>query len=274
MLWIDDGAVKVFMSELYRTTSTVVVTDSHIVVADPCWLPREVDEIRAHVERERGDRQIVLLFTHSDFDHIIGQGAFPEAIVVASGSFARNSQEERELQVAQIREFDDKYYLKRGYDVGYPETDHAMDGDGAVLELGAARLVCYQAPGHKADSMMTVVEPHGILIMGDYLSDAEFPFIYDDSRAYERTLLKLDAMLERHEIKLFVPGHGSPSTDAGEMRSRRDADLRYIRELRQAVAAGDGAGIERLMADAPFPIGQRGSHEDNAKKIALELAED
>ncbi|CAI6078754.1 MBL fold metallo-hydrolase [Cohnella sp. JJ-181] len=273
MLAINDGTSHVFMSDLYRTTSTVVVTDAHVVVADPCWLPREVGEIRTFTDSVKGDRQVVLLFTHSDYDHIIGWGAFPDAVVVASGSFARSPASERERNLEQIRDFDDQYYLKRDYEIAYPKTDHAMDGDGAELPLGNARLVCYQAPGHNADGMMTVVEPHGILILGDYLSDAEFPFIFHDSRQYEETLLKLDAILERHEIKLFVPGHGTPTSDPSEILSRRDADLRYIRELRRLTAAGDEAGIASLAADAPFPRHQRKYHQGNADKIRQELAE-
>ncbi|MDG0808308.1 MBL fold metallo-hydrolase [Cohnella rhizosphaerae] len=273
MLRIADGAVAVFESDLYRTTSTVVVTDKHVVVADPCWLPREVEEIRAHVEQVRGDRQVVLLFTHSDYDHIIGWGAFPGAAVVASGSFARSPDAERERNLDQIRDFDDQYYLKRNYGIAYPVVDHPMDGDGAALQLGGARLVCYQAPGHNADGMMTVVEPHGILILGDYLSDAEFPFIYEDSISYEQTLRKFDTIALRHDIKLFVPGHGSPSTGLAHMRARRDADLRYIRELRRLVAAGDEEGLARLVADAPFPRNQRKCHEENVNQIRRELAD-
>ncbi|MFD2327889.1 MBL fold metallo-hydrolase [Cohnella sp. GCM10020058] len=273
MLRIDDGAVKIFESDLYRTTSTVVLTDTHVLVADPCWLPREVEEIRAYVERVRGDRQVVLLFTHSDFDHIIGWRAFPGAVVVASGSFARSSAAERERNLDQIRDFDDKYYLKRNYEIAYPEVDHPMDGDGGTIALGDAKLVCYQAPGHNADGMMTVVEPYGVLILGDYLSDAEFPFIFHDSASYEETLLKFDAIAQVHAIKLFVPGHGSPSSDPERMRARRDADLRYIRELRRMVEAGDEEGAACLIADAPFPLNQRKYHEENTNKIRQELAD-
>lgn len=273
MLSIQDGAVTVFESDLYRTSSTVVVTDAHVVVADPCWLPREVEEIRAYVERVRGDRQVVLLFTHSDYDHIIGWGAFPGAAVVASGTFARRSVAERERSLDQIRDFDDQYYLKRNYTIAYPDVDYPMDGDGAALPLGGARLVCYQAHGHNADGMMTVVEPYGVLILGDYLSDAEFPFIDHDSAAYEETLIKFEMIALRHDIKLFVPGHGSPSADLAHMKARRDADLRYIRELRRLVAAGDEAGLARLIADAPFPRNQRKYHEENANRIRRELAD-
>lgn len=273
MLRLKDGAVNVFVSELYQTTSAVIVTDTHVIVADPCWLPREVEEIRLFVESVREKRRVVLLFTHSDFDHIIGSKAFPEALVVASGAFARSPAAEREGSLEQIRDFDDKNYIKREYEIAYPETDYAMDGDGTVLELGKTRLVCYQAPGHNADGMMTVVEPHGVLILGDYLSDVEFPFISHDSRSYEETLLKLDLILSRHEVRLFVPGHGSPTRDPAEMRSRQASDLRYIRELRRLASSGDEAALAALVADAPFLRNQRQYHEENVKKIRQELAE-
>jgi len=273
MLKLKDGAVNVFVSELYQTTSTVIVTDDHVVVTDPCWLPREVEEIRSFVERVREQRRVVLLFTHSDFDHIIGWKAFPGALVAASGAFARSPVAEQERSLEQILDFDDKNYIKRPYEIAYPQTDYAMDGDGTVLELGRTRLVCYQAPGHNPDGMMTVVEPHGVLILGDYLSDAEFPFISHDSREYEETLLKLDLILSRHKIGLFVPGHGSPTRDPAEMRSRQASDLHYIRELRRLAPSGDEEALAALVAEAPFPRNQRQYHEENVKKILQELAE-
>lgn len=70
------GPVTLFQSDLYMTNSLVMETDDCVLVTDPCWLPREVEEIRRYVDNILGARRLFLLFTHSDFDHIIGYGAF------------------------------------------------------------------------------------------------------------------------------------------------------------------------------------------------------
>ena len=71
-----DPNVTIFQSALYQTNSTVVRTDDLVLVVDPALLPDEVAAIREYVESIREDRSVFLVFTHSDFDHIIGYKAF------------------------------------------------------------------------------------------------------------------------------------------------------------------------------------------------------
>ncbi|MCB0617239.1 MAG: hypothetical protein KDC41_00600, partial [Saprospiraceae bacterium] len=84
-------------------------TSGLLLLADPTWLPSEVAAIRTEVDRLGRERPLHLLFTHSDYDHILGYGAFPEARTIASEAFVRNPEAENTLE--QIRKFDDDYYL-------------------------------------------------------------------------------------------------------------------------------------------------------------------
>ena len=80
--WIQYTAKHLteFESCIYKTTSTVIDTEDCVIVVDPCLLPSEIDEINQHVMRMKGTRPIYLIMTHSDWDHIVGAGAFPEAL--------------------------------------------------------------------------------------------------------------------------------------------------------------------------------------------------
>ena len=80
----------VLESELFRTTSTIIHTSDYILIVDPNWLPREVEYIYDLVNQFPANIPRYLLFTHSDYDHIIGANAFPEAIVIASKAFSEN----------------------------------------------------------------------------------------------------------------------------------------------------------------------------------------
>jgi hydroxyacylglutathione hydrolase len=53
-----------------------------VLIVDLNWLPNEVDDIRNYVDSVKGDRELYLLFTHGDFDHIIGYKAFPGAKII------------------------------------------------------------------------------------------------------------------------------------------------------------------------------------------------
>jgi glyoxylase-like metal-dependent hydrolase (beta-lactamase superfamily II) len=261
-----------FQSELYETNSLIVETADNVLLVDPCWLPREVEEIRRAVDGILGERRLLLLFTHSDYDHIIGYGAFPEAEVIASRAFADKSRAERESIVEAIRVFDDSYYLRRTYGITYPAVNHIMEQDGQTLDFGDLKLTCYAAPGHTNDGLFTFVEPLGLFIAGDYLSDVEFPYIYDSSYAYEETLGKLEGLLEVHPAWLLLPGHGETADNLPEIRKRRDEGLLYIRGLRTAVDAGDQAAADRLIEGCAFPRNMIKFHRSNQKLIETELA--
>jgi glyoxylase-like metal-dependent hydrolase (beta-lactamase superfamily II) len=253
------------------TNSLVVETADCVLVTDPCWLPSEVEEIRRYTEDVRGSRRLVLLFTHSDFDHIIGYGAFEGAEVIASRAFADKSAGEREEIIEQIRVFDDSYYLRRNYELTYPQVDHPVEQDGQTLIFGDLKLTGYTAPGHTNDGLFTIVESAGLFIAGDYLSDVEFPYIYDSSLAYEATLGKLEEMMNRHPLTLLVPGHGEAADGRTELERRREESLKYIHNMRAAVASGRQDAVERLIEGCAFPRNMANFHRSNQELIAKEL---
>ncbi|MNC44854.1 hypothetical protein D3C75_937780 [compost metagenome] len=128
------------------------------------------------------------------------------------------------------------------------------------------------APGHTHDGLFAVVESPGLFIAGDYLSDVEFPYIYDSSAAYEATLGKAGQIIAQHPVPLLIPGHGEAAESLLEIERRRDAGLDYIRSLRAAVAAGDQAAVEQLIAGCAFPRNMRKFHRSNQELMEQELS--
>ena len=271
MIAFQQNQLTVFQSALFQTTSVVAEGDGFVLVVDPTWLPQEVEDIAAHIRKIRAGRPLYLLLTHSDFDHILGGGAFSDAITIASQAFRDNPDKERSVQA--VRAWDSEYYIQRPYAVSYPEINIAAANDGQELVLGETRLTFYSAPGHNPDGLWTVIEPHGVLIAGDYLSDIEFPYIYQSSTAYEQTLTKLDGILKRHSISLLIPGHGQVTTNQAEMRQRQQQSFEYITELRGFVAERDQSAIDAMLQRYPFPLGMKNFHEGNQTLMRQELME-
>lgn len=248
MIQYRANGVTVFQSALFQTTSTVIEGETYLLVVDPTWLPQEVEAIRSFVATVRGGRRLYLLFTHSDWDHIIASAAFPDAVKIGSRALVERTDWQATLD--QIHSFDNQNYLRRDYAIEYPSIDVVIDHDGQRTAIGdaseGAGITFYLAPGHTPCGLFSVVEPQGVLLAGDYLSDVEIPFIYDGSFAYETTVQKLDGLLEHHAVSLLVPGHGQSTTKVAEMRRRADQSLTYIAAAREAVresarveAAGD-----------------------------------
>lgn len=269
MIAFQHGPLAVFQSALYQTNSAVIEGNEFVLVTDPAWLPHEVDAIADYVQSVRAGRPLYLLLTHADYDHILGAGAFPNAIVIASRAFADCP--DKMQAAARARAWDSEYYVRRPYAVDYPNVDIAAE-DGQSLVLGSSRLMFHAAPGHTADGLVTLVEPHRVCIAGDYLSDLEFPLL-QDSAAYERTLLRLDVLCQSRVIHTLVPGHGTPATDRDEVRRRLHTSFDYIAMLRALLASGDDAALNALPATYPFPDGLRAFHAANIALLRAEAGE-
>lgn len=267
MIQFKNEHITVFESQLFKTTSVVIETDDCIIVVDPTWLPKEVEEIREYVEKIKHNRQVYLLLTHSDWDHILGYGAFPDAIVIASEALHERNDKERILE--QIRKFDDEYYLDRDYPVLYPKVDVMVREDGQVLDIGKTSLTFYKADGHTNDGIFTIIEPLGIWIAGDYLSDVEFPYIYFNSEQYEKTLGKTERILHEHEIHLLVPGHGHVTESEEEIQRRSEVSRVYIKELRNAIQS-DSESMH-LIDSYSYLRGMKAFHEGNITIIKKEV---
>ncbi|WP_346764040.1 MBL fold metallo-hydrolase [Bacillus sp. BHET2] len=241
------------------TTSAVIETDEAVIMTDPNWLPVEVETIKQYVDEILGDRQLYIIYTHSDFDHIIGSGAFPDAKVIATSKL-KNKLNKEEI-IREIHQFDQMYYLKRNYEPEYPSVDIEVSHDGQKLEIGSVTLRFYQAPGHTDDSLFTVIEPYGIFLSGDYLSDVEFPFIFGTYKDYVTTIAKVETILNNHQITLHVPGHGNTTENLEEIRNRLDLSAFYLRELPEENKDLEGF----LQKEYPFYEGMKGNHAENIK---------
>jgi len=266
-----DPNITIFQSALFQTNSTVVQTDDTILVVDPAWLPDEVLAIRQYVDSIRKDRSLCLIFTHSDYDHIMGYRAFTADKVFISKAMAENPRKQEILE--QALEFDEKYYIERPYPIEYPEGDFLVYRDGVQYRQGQTKMTFYLTPGHTEDSMMVIIWQLGLCIAGDYLCNVEFPFIYHSSVEYERTLEKLPRIHDRNWFTRLVPGHGEPALSINDWLQRRTESLAYIYALRESIATGVPFDESSLWTRYKYPRLQQKYHNDNVALMKKEYEE-
>ncbi|MGN7476613.1 MBL fold metallo-hydrolase [Solibacillus silvestris] len=259
MLQFENDQLAVFQSVLYETTSAVVKTKRALILTDPTWLPNEIAEIKAYIQSIIGERKLYIVYTHSDYDHIIAAGAFLNATTIASEAFANRTDKKEVLK--QIHQFDAQYYIERDYPIIYPDIDIVIKEDGHTIDLGDAACTFYLAPGHTEDCLFTVVEPYGILLAGDYLSNVEFPFI-EDYASYSSTLQKASEIISDKNIQTAVPGHGQKTNDSAEIQHRIEQSVQYLGDLKKGLDQE-----AKLRKDYPFYEGMKELHEANKKLI-------
>lgn len=259
MIQHNKNNITVFQSSLYMTTTAVIQAEDVVIMTDPNWLPNEIEEIKKYIKQIIGNKQLYIIYTHSDFDHIIGSGSFPEAKVIASKQFDDNPNKVEVMK--NIYMFDQGYYLKRNYKPEYPSVDIVIKDDGQQLELGSLTLTFYHAPGHINDCLFTVIEPYGIFLSGDYLSDVEFPFIFSNYTDYVNTINKAESIILNHHITTQIPGHGTTTENPDEIKKRISTSKYYLDQLPH-----DNGELEKYLSEEyAFFEGMKGIHTENKK---------
>ena len=270
MITFQKDELTVFQSALWKTTSSVIETNDLILVVDPAWLPLEVKEIQEHVAHIRNGKDVYLLFTHGDFDHIIGYHAFPDAKVIGSKGMQEHPKKQYKLDL--IQSFDNEYYVDRPYDIEFPTIDIVIEKDGQQIVVGDTTITFYLSPGHTHDGIFTIIEPFGIWITGDYLSDFELPYLFDSAKAYLDTLQKAQMILDSYSVEVLVPGHGQATESKEEITRRIELAQDYLDRLIDAVTVDDAEAVLEMEKEMSFPSNfTKGCHEENVTIIKREF---
>ena len=118
--------------------------------------------------------------------------------------------------------------------VGSPRVDRTL-APGVAHRVGPFTVETIALAGHTPDGLGYRIRSLDVLVVGDHLSAVEFPFV-SDTAAYRFTLAGLIDVLRHDPPAQVVPGHGPP-LGAAEALEIAEADLAYLRALRDAVGA-------------------------------------
>ena len=246
--------VLVATSRAYQTTCTLVRSGNEAFCIDSPVFPDELEAVPALAE-QAGFSVVGLLATHADWDHVLGRYAFPEAPLGCAETTAARLISEPGNAQRKMREFDEELYLERPRPLSLPSAQRLpVPGK---LEVGDRELELHPTEGHTEDGMAIWAEWARVLVVGDYLSPVEIPWLHGSASAYVATLKALEPLVE--EADHVVPGHGGPIDGTRAAAILRE-DRAYLEAL---LETGEAAKLPLARRTAE----QRKIHAANAAHV-------
>jgi hydroxyacylglutathione hydrolase len=255
-------------SRVFATNSLLLFSGGESVLVDPGITPGELTAIRDFVA-VRGSAVRALVLTHAHWDHLLGPAWFPDVPVVAHRAYTTVLDSHAHHLVQLVARWQHEEGLEAGMPFVPPEPAYSFEQQ-MTLFFGDHCVHLIAAPGHAPDHCALYEPESGLLFAGDMLSDLEVPMVMDSLSAYRQTLLRLAAL----EVRVLVPGHGTPTADAVEITQRFAQDLAYLETLGACVteAVARGASIaETVAACEPVSFAQPDEYP-NAHRWNIEQA--
>ncbi|HYP48902.1 MAG TPA: MBL fold metallo-hydrolase [Thermoleophilaceae bacterium] len=248
--------VLVVTSRMWQTNAVALRAGGECMLVDSPYFPDELEALPGLLA-QAGFEPDALLATHADFDHLLGRLAFPKLALGVGESTAERLRAEPGKAQRQLRDFDAEHYVVRAAPLSLGQLQ-GLPVPGSV-DLGKGELELHPAPGHTGDGTAFFARSLGVLLVGDYLSDVEIPWLHPGGslEEYRATLARLGQLVEAAET--VVPGHGSPLTPEATLQIL-DEDSDYLDALER--------GEER----PPLPAGrdtraQRRIHRENLGRV-------
>lgn len=224
------------------SNSTIVVGDTATLVVDTMISPTLMLPVKAEAEL-LGGRPVTFVFnTHGDPDHLLGNGLFDQARVIAHATVA-------ELLADQERRAAYEKRLAAAGDVPLRPPDVTFD-DTYELDLGGVSLkATYVGPAHSVADTVLWLEEERTFIAGDTVFNGLFPVVREDLKNWFAALAHGTELAPR----VIVPGHGPVGYD-GTLDWQRELLERIHDAVRDLYASG--VPIDEA-ASTPVPEGLR-----------------
>jgi hydroxyacylglutathione hydrolase len=233
--------------------------ENSILIVDPNTLPIEIEYIKSFIQKFYPDHKPYLLFTHADYDHIIGYGAFPDAEVIAGIDLVELPEKKSALD--QIKTFDSSFYISRDYPVLFPKVHHVVSENGSTIVIGNSEMLFYFAKGHVNNSIITVIPSRNLCIAGDYLSNIEIPMVEYSFKEYLNTLQLLGEISEKFNISQVIIGHGDYISSLADFQKRLATDIQYVSLFTSGVI--DNSLINKIISEKGYIEENQKIHQKN-----------
>jgi glyoxylase-like metal-dependent hydrolase (beta-lactamase superfamily II) len=219
-------------------TSTLVVGDNKAVLIDAQYTESEVSALGDMIERT-GKRLTSIYITHGHYDHYYGLGQlvarFPDARPVATAAVIAYINATLDDQAKQWQGFFGDDFAKASV-LPAPLTADVIDLEGhelRVIEVGQ---------GDIAPSTVVHIPSIDTVVAGDVVYNRIHLMLALSGPEEWQAWIESVNRIEGLGAKTIVAGHKRPEASDDDVTTILDGTRAYIRDFRDAVAAGSTAG--------------------------------
>ena len=239
-IWLTEAALGD-----YDVRGAVIAGEERAVVWDTLSHPHDM----ARVFPLLGEKELVIIYSHADWDHVWGTAGLPyqhAAIIAHAACLTRFSEDVpltlREKQAAEPTRWDAVQLIA-------PNLTFQQE---LALDLGGATLTLRHLPGHTPDSIVAFLPEQGILLAGDAV-ETPLPCLSEQC-PLAPWIAELQRWADDERVRVVIPAHGAIS---GRDLLRRNID--YLRRL---------ANREPIDFAEPLNDFYRDTHAANRQQIA------
>lgn len=202
------------------------------------------------VVSELTSRPVIVVNSHTHFDHIGGNAEFGQILAMDTAYTRRSA-----LGIAHedVREEVSPEALRRPLPSGQAAADYCISPfeiarfieDGHIIDLGGRQLEVLSIPGHTPDSIALFDSAAGLMWTGDTFYEGPiWLFVPEtDLAAYERSIDRLVGYVPR--LEALLPAHNTPVAPPRRLDELRDA----LALVKLGNALGRDGGDGRLEYD-------------------------
>lgn len=179
------------------TNVYVINGNKHIFIIDTYLGPDIMKQVNDYIISNFGNKPIVVINTHSDFDHVWGNCLYKESLIIAHTKCLEY------MKKHGLEQFELYPNLIRG-DVVLTYPNITID---KYIRFEEDEVELYHTPGHSDDSISIIDCFDKVLFAGDNIEEP-YPFVEKDNvPKYIKTLEKYLTL----DVNIVIGGHSSIS---------------------------------------------------------------
>jgi glyoxylase-like metal-dependent hydrolase (beta-lactamase superfamily II) len=162
--------------ELFSTNCPVLITGDRMYLMDTFMGPLPMRELMGQIHPLMGKSELVVLNSHSHFDHVWGNGAFPGIPIVSHERCREIMEKEGESVLRELGSAHPEWVMGE-VEITLPSVTFT----GSLVFHDRGRQVRLEHfPGHSGDSIIVLASPGNICLAGDSVEDP-FPLLQESS---------------------------------------------------------------------------------------------